>query len=396
MRILVLTHNYPRFAGDPAGAYVARLGREAVRRGHEVRVLAPHAPGALEQESDAGVQVTRFRYAPEALERVAYGGDLHRRALRAPLVALALPGFLLRFRAAARQLVRDFRPEVIHAHWWLPAGWIAAGLAVPYVLTSHGSDVRLLDRAPLRVLGRRVYSRAGAVTAVSRFLARDIERAVPALEGRVHVASMPVDLERFADGATMTRPRPPRILYAGNLIPSKGVDVLIRAYARLRREGVSSVLRILGQGPAEPALRGLAAELGVASDIEWSPFVPQDRMPEEYGASTITVLPTRGQAEGLGLVLVEALMAGSAIVGTPAGGIPEVVEHEATGLLAGDGDEEDLARQIGRLLRDPELRARLVRTGQQRVRERYAAEAASARLIALYEAVAAPGGRRAA
>jgi glycosyltransferase involved in cell wall biosynthesis len=110
-------------------------------------------------------------------------------------------------------------------------------------------------------------------------------------------------------------------------------------------------------------------------------------MPSEYGASTVTVLPTRGSAEGLGLTLVEALLAGSAVVGTPAGGIPEVVLHEQTGLIAGDGDALDLATQIQRLLTEPSLRERLSAAGKARVLQTYAPEPAIGRFLEIYDAV---------
>jgi glycosyltransferase involved in cell wall biosynthesis len=121
--------------------------------------------------------------------------------------------------------------------------------------------------------------------------------------------------------------------------------------------------------------------------VTFSPFVAQGAMPAEYGRSTVTVLPTRGNAEGLGLTLVEALLAGSAVVGTQAGGIPEVVVDGVTGLIAHDGDVGELAQKIGRLLQDPELRARLVSRGAERARERHAAISAAARFIDLYEKV---------
>jgi glycosyltransferase involved in cell wall biosynthesis len=111
-------------------------------------------------------------------------------------------------------------------------------------------------------------------------------------------------------------------------------------------------------------------------------------MAAEYGASTVTVLPTRGHAEGLGLTLVEALLAGSAVVGTAAGGIPEVVVHEQTGLIARDGDPIDLASQIQRLLTDAPLRERLTRTGKQHVLKTYAPEAAIDRFLEIYDVVA--------
>jgi glycosyltransferase involved in cell wall biosynthesis len=389
LRILTVTHNYPRFSGDPAGAFVARIAEGAAARGHQVRVVAPHAPGIPEREKVAGVDVHRFRYAPEGLERVAYTGGLHQGTLRSPWAALALPGFLLAFNNAVQAELRRFAPSVVHAHWWFPSGWFVSRGSIPYMVTSHGSDVPLLERSGLvRRTAGRVFQRASRVTAVSQFLADDIKRLLPALNLEVVLTPMPVDVSRFLKGAGEPKGVPPRILYAGNLVPSKGVDVLLRAAAELSGRGVEYELKILGQGPSQDGLRALAGELNLDSRVTWSRFVPQAQMPAEYGASTITVLPTRGRAEGLGLTLVEALLAGSAAVGTPAGGIPEVVQHEATGLLARDGDAVDLANQLQRLLLDAGLRERLTRAGKEHVLQVYSPESATRRFLELYDAVA--------
>ena len=233
-----------------------------------------------------------------------------------------------------------------------------------------------------------MFRRAARITAVSRFLADDIQALLPGLATEVVVTPMPVDVSRFLRGSVQSKAVPPQILYAGNLVPSKGVDVLLRAVAELSRRGVDYHLKILGQGPAKHELQSLARELSIDPRVTWSPFVPQAQMPAEYGASTVTVLPTRGSAEGLGLTLVEALLAGSATVGTPAGGIPEVVRHEETGLLARDGDAEDLANQIQRLLADPSLRDRLTRAGKEHVLQTYSPESSIGRFLELYDAVA--------
>ncbi len=389
LRILTVTHNYPRFTGDPAGAFVARIAKGAAARGHKVQVISPHAPGAAEDERAAGLHVHRFRYGPDALERVAYTGSLHGRTLLSPLAALAFPGFLVAFGLAVRSAIRRFSPDVIHAHWWMPGGWFASRSQLPYVVTCHGSDVRLLERGDLvRRIALPTFRGAGRVTTVSKFLADDIQRMLPPLQGRVQVAPMPVDVHAFLEAAGITKAVPPRLLYAGNLVPSKGVDVLLRAVAELSKRGVVCALKILGEGPARSELQALAQQIGIASRTTWAPFVPQASMAAEYGASTVTVLPTRGHAEGLGLTLVEALLAGSAVVGTAAGGIPEVVIHEQTGLIARDGDPIDLADQVQRLLTDAPLRERLTGAGKEHVLRIFAPEAAIDRYIEIYDAVA--------
>lgn len=388
MRVLVATHNYPRFAGDPAGAFVHRIAAGCVARGDEVVAVAPHAAGLAREGSVDGVTLRRFRYAPDAWERVAYGGDLHRRPVRRAADLLALPSFLAAFALALRRAVGAFRPDVIHAHWWVPGGAAAtAGVPrLPLVITCHGSDVRLLASGGARALGRAVLGRADVITTVSRFLAQDIAGRLPELRERLEVAPMPIDVARFEAARGIPRAEPARLLYAGNLVPSKGLDVLLRAFAMLRTNGVDCRLRVLGEGPLRAELEALAGSLGVARDVDWSDFVGQDRMPQEYAEATVTVLPSRGHAEGLGLTLVEALLAGCSVVGTPAGGIPEVVEDGVTGLMAPDGDAAALAGRLRRLLTDPELRRRLSAAGAARMREVYAPEPAIARFSDLYHA----------
>ncbi|MEP7087094.1 MAG: glycosyltransferase family 4 protein, partial [Gemmatimonadota bacterium] len=233
-----------------------------------------------------------------------------------------------------------------------------------------------------------VMRRAAAVTTVSQFLADDLRRLMPAVTSKISVTPMPLDIERFAAGATVAKVAPARVLYAGNLIASKGVDVLIDAIALLRDQGVKCQLRIIGSGPEEMRLHALAAQRALGDAVTWSPFISQHELPAEFGEATITALVSRGQAEGLGLVLAEALLAGSAVVGTAAGGIPEVVVDEQTGLVAMDGDAPDLARQIDRLLADRALRDRTIDAGRARVRAQHAPVAAADRFITLYKEVA--------
>jgi glycosyltransferase involved in cell wall biosynthesis len=234
----------------------------------------------------------------------------------------------------------------------------------------------------------QVLRRAARLTTVSRFLAEDIRRLLPSLDIDVAVTPMPVDVASFVAGAAEPKAVPPRVLYAGNLVPSKGVDLLLQAAAALSRRGVNYQLKILGQGPAQSSLQTLAQRLGLAQHITWAPFVSQAQMPREYGASTVTVLPSRGSAEGLGLTLVEALLAGSAVVGTPAGGIPEIIRHEETGLLSRGDDPSHLADQIQRLLVDAPLRDRLSRAGREHVLQTYSPESSIGRFLELYDTVA--------
>ena len=395
MRILVVTHNYPRHRGDHAGSFVARLAAATAARGHSVVVVAPHAPGAARRELLDGVQVERFRYGPDALERVAYRGDMHRRTARDPQAMIGIPALLVAYAAAVRLAVRAFDPDIVHAHWWFPGGAIATGAArfatrrrgapIPVVITCHGSDVRLLDRGGIvAAAGRRVLMSAAAVTCVSRFLTRDVESAVPALAGRLRTIYMPVDPAPFVAARGTAHPVPRRILFVGNLVPGKGADVLLQAFIALRASGVACSLRVVGDGPEREHLEAVAGRSAAGEAVEWAGTVPHDRIAHEYAAATVVVLPSRGQGEGLGLVLAEALLSGAAVVGSPAGGIPEVVVDGTTGLIARDGDAAHLAAQVRLLLDDDALRARLTRAGAARVEAMFAPDSVATAFTTLY------------
>lgn len=385
MRLLVATHNFPRFRGDHAGSFVGRLCASLAARGHSVLVVAPHGPGLPRAEVMDGVRVQRFRYGPDVLERVAYRGDLHRRSAFDPAAAIGIPAMLASYVRAIRREVRRFRPDVLHAHWWFPGGAIAVRSGVPTVVTCHGSDVRLLDRGGVvAALGRSTLRRATAVTCVSDFLRRDVEAAEPSLAGRVETIYMPLDARPFAAVEGTARAQPPRILFVGNLVPSKGVAILVSAFAQLRQEGIECRLRIVGGGTEEPALRAQATALGVQDLVEWRGFVPHEAIAAEYATASVVVLPSRGRAEGLGLVLAEALLSGTAVIGSPAGGITEVVLDEETGLIARDGDSAHLAAQLRRMLTDPALRSRLTAAGAARARSLFAPEEAARRFEELY------------
>ena len=349
--------------------------------------LAPHAPGAARSEQIDGVRIERFRYAPDWAEQVAYRGDLHERALRDIAVMFALPGFFVRFKTALARALAEVQPDVVHAHWWFPAGWLASGARSPLIVTCHGTDVQLLRRGVMRTLARRTFSRAFAVTTVSSFLAERLRTQLGPDVAQPVVTPLPVDPAPFERAASIAKETPPRILYAGNLVPSKGVEVLIDAAAMLARRGVQFRLRLLGDGPLRSALSARATALGLDGCLDWGGFVARDRMPEEYARATITVLPSVGE-EGLGLTLVESLLSSTAVIGTSRGGIPDVVIHERTGLLAQPGDASDLARQLERLLTDDHLRHRLTVEGRRHVLARHAPDDAGGRFLELYDQAA--------
>jgi glycosyltransferase involved in cell wall biosynthesis len=364
VRILFVAHTYLRWAGDRAGAQVHRFALEAKARGHEVLVVAPHAAGAKEgAEVLDGIQVIRFRYASDAGERIGYQGAVGK-SVGSLGALLTLPKYLREFKAAVRRSVADFKPDVVSVHWWAPGGLATEGLSVPVAITCHGSDVRLLTTNWLiRMIGRRVLPAARGVSAVSGVMASDLRQYGGVRE--VAITRMPVADELFVPASR--DPKVPVILYAGNLIRAKGVDLILHAAAELRRRGAIFRLRLVGDGPDRAEFERLGEELGLQQVVEWAGTREHHQMPAEFAAASIFVLASRGpRGEGMPLTVVEALMSECAVVATPAGGVPEIITEGETGLLARDNDVGSLAAQLGRLVGDRTLREALATAGRAR------------------------------
>jgi glycosyltransferase involved in cell wall biosynthesis len=175
-------------------------------------------------------------------------------------------------------------------------------------------------------------------------------------------------------------------------VERKGVQVLLGALAKLR-EGPPMELRIVGDGPWRERLESLVGELGVTAGVEFTGFVAQEELSASFAWCDAFVLPAvadaKGDVEGLGVVLIEALAHGRPVIASRSGGIPDIVLDEVTGLLVPPGDEAALAAAIERLRSDPALARRLAFAGRAHVEASFSWEVVLDRLVALYERAAA-------
>jgi glycosyltransferase involved in cell wall biosynthesis len=155
---------------------------------------------------------------------------------------------------------------------------------------------------------------------------------------------------------------PPRILCVAHLYPRKGVDTLLRAFARVTAD---AVLRVVGNGPESGRLVQLARDLGITSRVHFLGHLPFSDLSAEYRNAGIFALPT--EQEGFGIVFLEAMASSLPIIATRAAAVPEVVTHGVTALLVDPGDETALAQAIENLLDDSDLRTRLGTAGRKHV-----------------------------
>jgi len=289
-------------------------------------------------------------------------------------------------RVLAR-LWRDQRLDVVHAHWWIPAGLSAWLAGRPYVVTLHGSDVALLERSrPARLVARRVLHRAARVTAVSSYLAERAARAVRLAPGRILVQPMPLDTRAF----TRTSRGGGGIVTVGRLTSQKRIHLLLEALVELRARGRTLTLTIIGDGPTRPALEWRVAELGIAGQVRFLGEVPPERVANAVGDADVFVFPAVG--EGLGLVAAEALLLGVPVVAArDGGGVTDIVPETGAGRLVSP-DAREIARAIEQLASDPESR-RLAAAAGVALRRRFEPAVVAERFEALYAEVAAQRSR---
>src|SRR6266487_3478758 len=174
----------------------------------------------------------------------------------------------------------------------------------------------------------------------------------------------------------------------GRLVERKGVAHLIEAIARLGRGDEGARLEIVGDGPERPGLEALAGRLGVASRVVFRGKIPPDELQASYARAAVCVLPSvldaRGDTEGLGVVLLEAMNHGTPVIASRVGGIPDIVEDGVSGLLVPPGDADALAAAVRRVRDDPDLARRLGEGGRRRLREQFNWPAIVRRWLDLY------------
>lgn len=384
MKVLFLTHSFPRFDGDGAGSFLLRLASALGREGVDVKVVAPAAPGVVESARLNGTGIDRFHYAPRRYETLAYGGNMAEQVRDSWSARFTLIGFLgAEFRSAVRAR-RVMQPDIVHAHWWFPSGlvgtWLSKLSHTPLVTTLHGTDVRLARSISMsRPAFRHVLQNSAAVTAVSRWLAHEAQSLVSAPPAVV--APMPVGTDLFTPGGER---KPDALLFVGRLKKQKGLDLLLRALVLLPN-AVS--LDVVGEGEEREPLQLLARELGISSRVRWHGTQAQQALVDFYRSAAAAVMPSAD--EGLGLVAVEAMLCETPVVAFESGGIPDVVQHDRTGILVRERSVEALASAIDSMLQRPDRGRELGAAGRMHALGTFAPESVARRYIDIYRSAIA-------
>lgn len=373
--VVMVATSYPRFPGDTIGTFMEPIARGVAARGHEVHMVLPWHPRWARPKVEHGVRFHPYRYAPSrSLYVFGYAGalreDVH---LRASAYAVAPLALALGWRKA-RKIARVFGGTVMHGHWVIPGGAIAASACprLPLVVSLHGSDVYVAERSSIaRRVARGVFARAGWVTGCSDDLRRRAV-AIGASEERSNVVPYGVDADRFRpdpDGRAAVRGHlgltddQPLLFTAGRFVRKKGFEYLIDATALLATRWPALRVAIGGGGDLEAEFRARAAARGVSDHVLFPGVLGQDDVAQYLAAADLSVVPSvrddSGNVDGLPNVVMEALASGTALVATTAGGIGAVARDGDNAALVKERDVEGLASTIDGLLASPERRKAL-------------------------------------
>ncbi len=383
MRILHVVTAWPREPGDVITPWLVTLAERQAARGHEVEVLAPAWRG-LASGPQGTVTVRRFRYAPARWERLTHEEATPDRLERSPAYALLVGPYVLAGAWAAWRLGRRRGYDAVHVHWAIPhgvSGWAAARGRTALVTTFYSAEIRWAERRfpPARAF-LRWYCRRTWMVAISE--------AARELVGRY--TDRPVDIVPYgvplppAPGEAAASTGVSTLLFVGRLVRRKGVDRLLEALATVEAPWR---LEIVGFGPEREPLEARAEALGLSDRVAFLGRVPDEELVRAYRRAAAFVLPAtldeRADTEGLGVVLLEAMSYGVPVVATRRGGIPDIVVDGVTGVLVED-EIADIARGIGRLLKDPAAARAMGEAGRRRVRETFDWDTIVDRLDAIY------------
>lgn len=391
MRVLLIAHSFPRDPDDMAGSFLLALARELIGRGHEVMAVAPHGPAVPITDHWDGLAVERYRYGPDARETLAYEGTMHEQVMSSWRARWRLLRLLHASRRAVRTAAARFRPDVMHVHWWFPGGlavWPGSAQGIPWVLTSHGTDLFLLDRFPAaRAVAGPIFRRATEVTVISSPLVPRAERLGVGTD-RITVIPMPLTESVFGSPANAQDRDPGHVLFVGRLVERKGVEFAIRALKVLTERGRDLTFSIVGDGPEREALERLTDALDLRHRVGFVGALPPQEVARWYRRAAVLVFPTvtdwKGEQEGFGMVLVEAMRAGLPIVASRSGGIPDVIRDGDTGVLVAERDVDGLAEAIEGLIGDADRRTALAAAAQRDVQARFAPASIAERFEAVY------------
>ena len=285
------------------------------------------------------------------------------------------------------------RPDVVHLHMAKDASffrkatllWLAAVAGVPVVLHIHAGRFRLFYDSvprPVRWVVRRTLARAGAVVALGERWADRLREIAPG----ARVVAIPNPISIVGPGPRPAPDEPVHVVFLGRIGDGKGTFVLLEAWEKLLAGGTRAPVRltVAGDGEVDRA-RAVVAERDLEDSVQIRSWLSPDEVQELLGTAHVLTLPSCN--EGQPMAVLEAMARGVCVVATDVGGIPDLVEHGASGVLVRPNEPDSLAEALRTVVDDADLRARLGLAGLDRARRTFDDEVVWRRYDALYRSL---------
>jgi len=396
VELLFLTQTYPRRPEDLAGPFIRELALALVRGGDRVRVLAPHARGMPRRRDDGGVEVEAFRYAPAPLEVFGYGRSLAADERVRGASLLVAPLYAGGAWRAVRRAFRERSADAIQAHWVVPNGPLARGLATrtAFGVGIHGSDVFLAERALARGAVRRTLAACDFVTGCSpELVARVCALGFPDAEARVIPYGVDAQTYRPGPAIRMDWRRElgipagaPLLLGLGRMATKKGFQVFLPELPALLAAVPELHVVLAGAGDLLARFRAQTAPL--RDRVHFPGAVLRDTLPDLFRAADAFVLPAvhdpRGNVDGLPNVVLEAMASALPVVATAVSGIPLAVRDGVEGLLVPEGDGRALREALLAVFADRDRARRMGEAGRRRAVDELSWDSVADRYRAAY------------
>ena len=389
MKILVISHWY---FSNVAAIFVHQQVKELQRQGYEVKVISPlpWTPFPMEYFSK------KWKDYSEVPDKRAWEGIevYYPRYLEFPRnLFFGSSGKRMYFgiRKLVDELYQDFEFDIIHAHVALPDGFAAMMLNrrynKPLVVTVHGQDlqVTLFRNASCKKALAKVFEQADKVVTVSTKL-KEIAKANIGFTEKFAVISNGISPERIALAKTALASSYTShkiILSVSNLIASKGLDLNIKAISQLTEKYPDLKYLVIGAGPEMSALKQLTHDLSLDAQIEFLGELPHAKVMEYMAIADIFSLPS--WQEGFGVVYLEAMAHGKAVIGCCGEGITDVIENNKTGLLVKPRKVKSLIGAIAFLLENLERAHEIGERAKKLVLENYTWEKNVQKYIEIYK-----------
>jgi glycosyltransferase involved in cell wall biosynthesis len=374
--LLILTSSFPRNGSDDTCGYIREFAR-SLSEDYSVTVLAPPDCGTDDRKEEDLTIIRSWSLVPSRWEQFRGTADLNA-VIGGPILSrLSLGLSLICYAAHAVLLARS--AALICCHWMAPSGVIGlfCGLLLgrPFIIVEHSGALHMLRaiRSGSRI-ARLLVLRSKKIYVVSADLRQKLASMVDGADGKVEVIPMGVDYGSYSPacgerglvsgngmGAAGESDASPaarlKVLFIGRLTEIKGAGLLIRASSEMA--GIE--LTIAGDGELRNSLAALAKELGVPARLTGqADRAEKRRLLGECDAVVIPSLLLKSErAEGLPVVLLEAMAAAKPIIASRSGGLTDVIIDGENGLLFEPGDEKDLACKLRDLLAEPGMRSRL-------------------------------------